>query len=96
MKAIQLKNKLGTAPQAESHWETSALQQDVELALLCPSLEKLQLIPVIGADLVAGYASLLLLVHDDPAHLLGKIPAGFALHGDVRLVQFIVVDLLGR
>ena len=45
---------------------------------------------------LSGYSGLLLLVHDNPAHLLGKIPTGFVLHRDIRLIQFVVVDLLGR
>ena len=71
-------------------------QQDIELALFGPLFDELQLVPVIGADLVAGHAGLLLLVHDDPAHFVGEVPAGFALDRDVRLVELVVVDLLGR
>ena len=71
-------------------------QQDVELALLGPLFEKLQLVPVAGADLVAGHSVLLLLMHDGPAHLRGELPAGFALDRDIRLILLIVVDLFGR
>ena len=70
-------------------------QQDVELALLGPLFEKLQLVPVIGADLVTGHAVLLLLMYDGPAHLCGKLPAGFALDRDIRLILLIVINLLG-
>ncbi|MDE6590156.1 MAG: hypothetical protein K2K53_07420 [Oscillospiraceae bacterium] len=31
-----------------------------------------------------------------PALTVSKLPAGFALHRDIRLVQLIVVDLFGR
>ena len=66
-----------------------------ELALFGFFLDKLQLIPVVGADLEAGHASLLLFAYDDPAHFLGKFPAGFALDRDVRLIQFVMIHLLG-
>ena len=67
---------------------------DIELALLRILLDELQFITVIGADFITGYASFLLLAHDDPAHFRRKIVAGFSLHRDVCLVVFIVIDLL--
>ena len=70
-------------------------QQDIELALLGPLFEKLQFIPVVGADLVAGHAVFLFLMHDGPAHLRCKLPAGFALDRDVSLILLIVVNLFG-
>ena len=83
---------IGFAAQTVEHEH----QQDVEPALLGLLFDELQLVPVIGADLVTGYAGFLFLAHDDPAHLLCELPAGFPLYRDVRLVQLVVVDLLGR
>ena len=69
-------------------------QQDVELALLRPLLNQLELVTVIGTDLVARDAGFLLLAYDGPAHLFGKLAAGFPLHGDISVIVRIVIDLL--
>ena len=68
-------------------------KQDVELALFSPILEKLEFVPVIGADLKAGYTVFLFLAYNDPAHLLSELPAGFTLHWDISLVLLIVIHL---
>ena len=70
-------------------------RQNIELALLRLFLDEPQLVPVIGADLIAGHASFLFLAYDDPAHFFGKLPVGFALHRDIRLIQLVMVHLLG-
>ena len=68
-------------------------QQDIEFALFGVFLDKLDLVSVVGADLEARYAVFLRLVHDSPAHPFRKLATGFSLHGDIRLVLLIVVDL---
>ena len=80
---------IGLPAQAVEHED----QQDIELSLLGPLLDELQLVTVICADLVPGDTSLLFLAYDGPAHPIHELPAGFPLHGDVRVVVHIVVDL---
>ena len=81
---------IGFAAQTVKHKH----QQDIKFALLGPLFDELHLVPVIGADLESGHAGLLFLANNDPSHFPGELPAGFALDGDVRLVQLIAVDLL--
>ena len=78
-------------PEAVEH----EYQQDIELALFGLFLDELQLVPVIGADLVTRHTSLLFFSYDGPAHFSGKLPAGFALYRDVRLIHVVMVYLLG-
>ena len=60
-------------------------------------LDDLQLVPVLGADLVTGNTLLLFLVDDVPAVGLRKGVAGPALHGDVGLMLVVEVYLfVGR
>ena len=69
-------------------------QQDIKFPLLCVFFDNLQLITVGRPYLVAGYALFLFFVKDCPAFVLGKLPAGFSLHGDICLVLIRVIHLL--
>ena len=80
-----------------SHSAKHEHQQNIKLALSGVFLDDLELIAVLGPDLVAGYAVLLLLMNDRPALLLRKAMAGFPLHRDVGLALVVVVHLfVGR
>lgn len=69
-------------------------QQNIELALLGPFLDDLELIAVFGPYLVAGHAVLLFLVNNRPAHLFTEAVTLPALHGDVGLAFIVIVHLL--
>ena len=69
-------------------------QQDIKFPLLGVFFDNLQLITVGRPYLVAGYALFLFFVKDCPAFVLGKLPAGFSLHGDICLVLIRVIHLL--
>ena len=81
---------VGPAAQTVEH----EYQQDVEASLLGVLLHLLELVPVIGADLEAGHARLLLFQYDFPAHLPGEVPARFPLDRNIRLIAFVMVHLL--
>ena len=69
-------------------------QQNIELALLGPFFDDLEFVAVFGPYLVAGYAVLLFLVNNRPAHLFTEAVALSALHGDVGLAFIVIVHLL--
>ena len=62
--------------------------------LLGKLLDGLNLVPVFGPYLVAGYAVLLFFVNNRPAHLFTEAVALSALHGDVGLAFIVIVHLL--
>ena len=71
-------------------------QKNLEFALFSVTLDLLEFIAVVGADLEAGDSGLLFLDHDLPAHLLCEVPAGFPLYRNVRLILVVMVHLFRR
>ncbi len=65
------------------------------LVLMDFQLAYLVLVPVIGADFESRHTVFLFLVYDAPAHPFRKLPTGFPLYRDIRLVLIVVIYLLG-
>ena len=71
-------------------------EEDIELALAGKLFDSLYFVTVFGTDLVTGYAVLLFLVNDRPAHLIRKAVTGFAQHRNICFIVIVVIHLLVR
>ncbi len=55
---------------------------------------ELDFVTLSGTDFIAGNTVFLFFMNNGPAHAVCKFMAGFALHGNVGLILFIMVYLL--
>ena len=69
-------------------------KQYIKLLCTCQFFDFLYLITVFRSYLVPGNTFLLQFIDDLPTHPVAELAAGFSLHGNIRLVLFIVVHLL--